>query len=222
MTFSHTFIFLHSNQQKKKILDQRSALSKEACSVISSLAAVLGDDFEPLAEFFIGVLFKMVTNSINVLSENAHQCIISIIRKCHKLDRSIPLICNSATSSHNVLRTKAMEYLKIALMELPTSAIEKFAANIEFCISKGVIDALPDARTSARQCYWRYHTHLPFAAQKLFSAFEATTLILNCCTLAKPNLILRSVGVGADVGFGSIGCSDLRGSPSNFLFFLSS
>jgi hypothetical protein len=49
-----------------QIADLRSSVAKEACATLTTLSAVLGDAFEPLADSFIEVLVKCTVVTIQV------------------------------------------------------------------------------------------------------------------------------------------------------------
>ena len=63
------------------MVDQRSAITREAAKTISVMAEVLQDDFESLALKFISSnsLIKLVQNANKIISEQGHLCVLAIL-----------------------------------------------------------------------------------------------------------------------------------------------
>ena len=63
------------------MVDQRSALTKEASKTIALMAEILQDDFEALALRFINAnsLIKLVQNANKIISEQGHICVLAIL-----------------------------------------------------------------------------------------------------------------------------------------------
>eukprot|EP00249_Psilotum_nudum_P025551 c30161_g1_i1 orf=1-531(-) len=57
-----------------QLSDRRSSIVKQACHLLSLLSKELLADFEPCAEAFIPVLFKLVVITVLVIAESADTC----------------------------------------------------------------------------------------------------------------------------------------------------
>ena len=63
------------------MVDQRSAITREAARTITVMAEIIQDDFESLALKFISQnsLIKLVQNGNKIISEQGHLCIMAIL-----------------------------------------------------------------------------------------------------------------------------------------------
>lgn len=155
-----------------QLLNLRSALCKEACNAVAIMAIALQNGFEGLAEFFIPVLFKMIINTVNVISEAGSNCARTVILNT-RVDRVVPQILTSASSSqHNSLRIKCCEFLCHILSSTSPSNPDKFLDNIEETITTTLSDAIPDVRQNARQCFGNFNKRYPERGQRLFESLS--------------------------------------------------
>ena len=90
---------------------RRSAVSRQSCHLLGTLAAVLGGRFEPYALHFLPELFKGVVITVHIMAESADVCAHAILRHCHS-PRLLPRICDAAARDRAAkLRQCCCEYL---------------------------------------------------------------------------------------------------------------
>jgi hypothetical protein len=80
--------------------DLRSVLVKEACSTVTALAEVLGENMAPLADALLPILVKQLPVTILVISEASHNCLLSLFKHIHSA-RMIPKIIEGCKSKQN-------------------------------------------------------------------------------------------------------------------------
>ena len=83
----------------------------------------------------------------------------------------LPTIIKNS-SNHKLLKFRCIDYVLVLLTELPTNSLEKYQDIIEDNIKARVSDALPEVRSTAKQCYWSYCSHFPERTTPLFNSLD--------------------------------------------------
>nr|CAB3450376.1 unnamed protein product [Digitaria exilis] len=149
-------------------------LKQLACHLLNVLIKELLGDFEPFAEIFIPVLFKLVVITVLVIAESADKCIKSILRNC-KVSRVLPLIADTAKNDRSaVLRARCCEYA-LLILEYWADApeIHRSADLYENLIKSCVSDAMSEVRATARTCYRMFSKTWPERSRRLFMSFDS-------------------------------------------------
>ncbi|KAF8645960.1 hypothetical protein HU200_066053 [Digitaria exilis] len=157
-----------------QLSDRRSSIVKQACHLLNVLIKELLGDFEPFAEIFIPVLFKLVVITVLVIAESADKCIKSILRNC-KVSRVLPLIADTAKNDCSaVLRARCCEYA-LLILEYWADApeIHRSADLYENLIKSCVSDAMSEVRATARTCYRMFSKTWPERSRRLFMSFDS-------------------------------------------------
>ncbi|KAH7387488.1 hypothetical protein KP509_16G025400 [Ceratopteris richardii] len=156
-----------------QLADRRSSIVKQACHLLSLLSKELPAEFEPCAEAFIPVLFKLVVITVLVIAESADTCIKTMLRNC-RVARVLPRIMESAKNDRNsVLRARCCEYALLVLEQWADSPeIQKLVDMYEDLIKCCVGDAMSEVRSTARTCYRVFAKCWPERCRKLFANFD--------------------------------------------------
>ncbi|XP_051120356.1 CLIP-associated protein-like isoform X2 [Andrographis paniculata] len=156
-----------------QLSDRRSSIVKQACHLLCFLSKELLGDFEPCAEMFIPVLFKLVVITVLVIAESADNCIKTMLRNC-KVSRSLPRIVDSAKNDRNaVLRARCCEYALLILENWADAPeIQRSADLYEDLIRCCVADAMSEVRSTARSCYRMFAKTWPDRSRRLFLSFD--------------------------------------------------
>ncbi|KAF7818501.1 CLIP-associated protein-like [Senna tora] len=156
-----------------QLSDRRSSIVKQACHLLCFLSKELLGDFEPCAEMFIPVLFKLVVITVLVIAESADNCIKTMLRNC-KVARVLPRIADCAKNDRNaVLRARCCEYALLILEHWPDAPeILRSADLYEDMIRCCVSDAMSEVRSTARMCYRMFAKTWPERSRRLFSSFD--------------------------------------------------
>ncbi|KAL6903536.1 hypothetical protein ACP4OV_004349 [Aristida adscensionis] len=156
-----------------QLSDRRSSIVKQACHLLNVLSKELLGDFEPCAEQFIPVLFKLVVITVLVIAESADTCIKTILRNC-KVARILPRIIDTAKNDRSaILRARCCEYA-LLILEYWADApeIQRSADLYEDMIKCCVADAMSEVRATARTCYRMFSKTWPERSRRLFMTFD--------------------------------------------------
>ncbi|XP_062226123.1 CLIP-associated protein-like [Phragmites australis] len=164
-----------------QLSDRRSSIVKQACHLLNVLSKELLGDFEPCAELFIPMLFKLVVITVLVIAESADTCIKTILRNC-KVARILPRIADTAKNDRSaILRARCCEYA-LLILEYWADApeIQRSADLYEDMIKCCVADAMSEVRATARTCYRMFAKTWPERSRRLFMSFDpAIQRIIN-------------------------------------------
>ncbi|WVZ74590.1 hypothetical protein U9M48_022754 [Paspalum notatum var. saurae] len=156
-----------------QLSDRRSSIVKQACHLLNVLSKELLGDFEPCAEIFIPVLFKLVVITVLVIAESADHCIKSILRNC-KVLCVLPLIADTAKNDRSaVLRARCCEYALLVLEHWADAPEIHHSADLyEDLIMSCVGDATSEVRATARTCYRMFTKTWPNRSHRLFMSLD--------------------------------------------------
>ncbi|PAN39004.1 hypothetical protein PAHAL_7G213300 [Panicum hallii] len=164
-----------------QLSDRRSSIVKQACHLLNILSKELLGDFEPCAELFIPMLFKLVVITVLVIAESADTCIKTILRNC-KVARILPRIVDTAKNDRSaILRARCCEYALLVLEYWADAPeIQRSADLYEDMIKCCVADAMSEVRATARTCYRMFAKTWPERSRRLFMSFDpAIQRIIN-------------------------------------------
>ncbi|KAJ1279986.1 hypothetical protein BS78_04G197600 [Paspalum vaginatum] len=156
-----------------QLSDRRSSIVKQACHLLNVLSKELLGDFEPCAEIFIPVLFKLVVITVLVIAESADHCIKSILRNC-KVLCVLPFIADTAKNDRSaVLRARCCEYALLVLEHWADAPEIHHSADLyEDLIMSCVGDATSEVRATARTCYRMFTKTWPNRSHQLFMSLD--------------------------------------------------
>lgn len=139
------------------------------------IARVLLEQFEPLAEFFLPTLFKLVVNSVHFISDSGNSCIRTILQcVSSRAERILPELFKQTKSTHNTLRSRSAEYILLILSEYSTNAIEKYSEQLVGIVESGLSDAIPEVRAVSRQSFKALSNHWQDLAHSLLSRLDSS------------------------------------------------
>jgi len=158
-----------------KLNDLRSAISKEACKLVT-IAAEYGQELiENLCDKLLSkqCLLKLINSATRIISENSHECIITLLNyiRCSKV---IPRIIEEANSKSVAVRQKISQYINIVVDIYEHPILEKYQHMLEEAISTLICDANKEVRQFTRQTFSIYSEKFPSRGEKLFSTFDAS------------------------------------------------
>ena len=147
-----------------QLQDRRSAISRQACHVISLIVQTWGPRAEPFAAALHPIIFKAQSMSIQIVTEASLACSRTIIQCCPS-PRLLPLLCITVQISKAVkLRVSAAELLLLALREWDPSVLESQADKLEPTIISAARDASAETREAGRSAFVAYQAKFPNAA----------------------------------------------------------
>jgi len=128
-----------------QVQDLRSAICREACSVLFMLVHALGADFEPFAVAALPVLFRITFVTIQVISESAYQSIRAIVREC-RTQRVLGTLVEQLNNRNGTLRWRCTQSLLLALRTYPVHVLERHVEAVDSAIRQCLEDARDDVR----------------------------------------------------------------------------
>eukprot|EP00929_Paragymnodinium_shiwhaense_P106665 TRINITY_DN72264_c0_g1_i1.p1 TRINITY_DN72264_c0_g1~~TRINITY_DN72264_c0_g1_i1.p1 ORF type:complete len:1152 (-),score=267.71 TRINITY_DN72264_c0_g1_i1:121-3576(-) len=170
-----------------QVQDLRSALCREACSVLYSLAQTMGPELEQLAVVALPALFRLTAVSIQVIAESGHQCIVAIVQQS-LTPRVLATLLEQADSKSRQQRLRAAQAVHAALrldaLSIWKSQVDALEAHLHSLLE----DAQADVRAEARQCFWSFRQLFPDRAAKFYKRLE----------YAKQRLLEAERAIGGD------------------------
>ncbi|KAJ8905182.1 hypothetical protein NDN08_001691 [Rhodosorus marinus] len=133
--------------------DLRSAVVREACENLASMAECLGDQFgECLGEAIIPALLKTSAVTIQVISESGAEAMRRVLNSSRMPPAVIVSLVHCAGRKNaNATRSAVAEYIGIILDRHPRSELDKSVGLLEHAVHLGLIDQLAEVRRRSRK-----------------------------------------------------------------------
>jgi hypothetical protein len=136
--------------------DRRSAVSKQACLLVSVLMEHSGIGVKNVALALQPSLLKLHGVSIAVISQSAHECLQYVYEYCHDR-RLLSHLCSVICTDRNVkLRYGAVWQLLRVLECWHESLIDQYRVDVEQTMMAAVVDASEGVRRVGRQMFEVY------------------------------------------------------------------
>eukprot|EP00478_Filoreta_tenera_P001026 GABV01001035.1.p2 GENE.GABV01001035.1~~GABV01001035.1.p2 ORF type:complete len:216 (+),score=44.29 GABV01001035.1:68-715(+) len=156
---------------REQVQDLRSSVVKESCVLLCHFSRTLGSDFIESVEFFLPALFKLVVQSVQVISESSDGTTRVFICNSSLTQKSVAFVCQTTREDRDAkLRARCADYLLLFLETQATSTTslpEPTVQDIESTISVCLRDADPQARASHRRAVWAFSRIFPERGEKL-------------------------------------------------------
>ncbi|KAJ1964629.1 hypothetical protein GGI12_001297 [Dipsacomyces acuminosporus] len=137
-------------------LSERTRLSGTALALIEEMARQMETRFQPLCDLIFPAAIKICGRANKVFVTRGVNCLTTVITYAHIPDQT-PRICEAATNDPNkTVRASAAKLLMSIVSCCTVPELTPHLALVEKAIGDGVVDANPDARTTARQSYEIY------------------------------------------------------------------
>jgi len=157
-----------------QLQDRRSAVSRQACHVISVLVQACGIKIEPLVVSLQPALLRAPAMSITIVTEAAAACVRTIIRCC-PTSRLLPPLCSMVRTDKNAkLRQSAAEYVLQVLQEWAPGEYDRYAEMVESAILAASQDAALETREIGRDAFAAYFSKCPSEAQSMLARLPDT------------------------------------------------
>ncbi|KAI4985105.1 hypothetical protein ZWY2020_017735 [Hordeum vulgare] len=144
-----------------QLADRRSTIVKQACHLLNVLSKELLGDFEPCAEQFIPMLFKLVVITVLVIAESSDTCTKTILQNC-KVARILPRVADIAKNDRSaILRARCCEYALLILEywadapEIQRSA-DLYEDLIKCCVADAMSESLRPKEEDLQAFYRRF------------------------------------------------------------------
>ncbi|KAJ2781225.1 hypothetical protein GGI15_003283, partial [Coemansia interrupta] len=137
-------------------LSERTRLSGTALSLFEEMARTMETRITPLSDMMFPTIMKTCGRANKVFVTRGIKCLTTAITYSH-LPEQTPRICDAASTDPNkTVRSSAAKLLMSVVSCCTVPELSPHLTLVEKAIASGVVDANPDARTTARQSYEIY------------------------------------------------------------------
>ncbi|KAI9500674.1 clasp N terminal-domain-containing protein [Coemansia spiralis] len=138
------------------ISSERTRLSGTALTLVEELARMMETRFHPLLDMLFQTAMKTCGRANKVFVTRGVNCLTTVITYSHAPEQT-PHICRATSTDPNkTMRASAAKLLMATVSCCTVPELTPHLAIVEKAIADGVVDANPDARTTARQSYEIY------------------------------------------------------------------
>ncbi|KAJ5074422.1 clip-associating protein [Anaeramoeba ignava] len=156
--------------------EERSAIVKHACYVVSHMSRLMKNEF---AFFFEGGIFtalnKRVVSSIQIIAESATICTKQVIKQT-TASKIIPVVADVIhTSRSSEQRECNAEYMRLIIRNWDKNVLDEFIKDVDQAISDSLADAREKSRRSGRLSFWEFSRHFPSRCKEMFLRLDQKT-----------------------------------------------
>ncbi|KAJ2076641.1 hypothetical protein H4R24_005585 [Coemansia sp. RSA 988] len=156
------------------ILSERTRLSGTGLMLIEELARQMETRFQPLCDILFPSALKTCGRANKVFVTRGVSCLTTVITYAHCAEQT-PNICYAAANDPNkTVRSSSAKLLMSIVSCCTVPEITPHLATVEKAIAEGVVDANPDARTTARQSYEIYVKRFSNRVEQFHSGLSST------------------------------------------------
>ncbi|KAJ2393728.1 hypothetical protein GGI05_002356 [Coemansia sp. RSA 2603] len=135
---------------------ERTRLSGTALTLFEEMARMMETRITPLSDMMFPTIMKTCGRANKVFVTRGIKCLTTAITYSH-LPEQTPRICDAASTDPNkTVRSSAAKLLMSIVSCCTVPELSPHLTLVEKAIATGVVDANPDARTTARQSYEIY------------------------------------------------------------------
>ena len=160
-----------------QLKDLRSAIVREACNLVVLMAEILGDSLGPLADRIMPTIVEVLGCGNKVITGYIDDAAQRLLQNCRFRGGITTCAESCRTCRSKDVRECCIEYLSLVLMHwgLSNSHLHKHCSAIEGAIKACIEDASPNARATARHCFWQFREHWPDRADRLMKRLDYRT-----------------------------------------------
>ncbi|KAJ2807149.1 hypothetical protein H4R20_001395, partial [Coemansia guatemalensis] len=156
------------------ILSERTRLSGTGLMLIEELARQMETRFQPLCDILFPAALKTCGRANKVFVTRGVNCLTTVITYAHCAEQT-PNICYAAANdASKTVRSSAAKLLMSIVSCCTVPELTPHLATVEKAIAEGVVDANPDARTTARQSYEIYVKRFSNRVEQFHSGLSST------------------------------------------------
>ncbi|KAJ2721456.1 hypothetical protein GGI07_003969 [Coemansia sp. Benny D115] len=138
------------------VLSERTRLSGTALQLVEEMARSMETRFTAISELLFPPVMKTCGRANKVFVTRGIKCLTQVITYAHVPEQT-PRICDAVSNDVNkTVRSSAAKLLMSIISCCTVPELNPHLAVVEKAIASGVVDANPDARTTARQSYEIY------------------------------------------------------------------
>ncbi|KAJ2385829.1 hypothetical protein H4S02_004143 [Coemansia sp. RSA 2611] len=156
------------------ILSERTRLSGTALTLMEEMAKQMETRFTPISDMVFPSAMKTCGRANKVFVNRGVNSLTTVITYSHVPEQT-PRICDAASTDPNkTVRASASKLLMSIVSCCTVPELTPHLAAVENAIASGVVDANPDARTTARQSYEIYIKRFANRVEQFHAGLSAT------------------------------------------------
>ncbi|KAJ2704238.1 hypothetical protein H4R19_005261, partial [Coemansia spiralis] len=157
-----------------RVLSERTRLSATALLLVEELARQMEMRFQPLCDLLFPSVMRTCGRANKVFVTRGLNCLTTVITYAHVPEQT-PNICSAAASDPSkTVRTSAAKLLMSIVSCCTVPELTPHLALVEKAIAEGIVDANPEARTTARQSYEIYIKRFSDRVDQFHASLSAT------------------------------------------------
>lgn len=154
------------------VKDLRSQVSREACLTVAFLASQLGGKTDSFLEPMLPTLFTLLVANAKIVSTTGLSTLCLIYETVPSWRLLPPLQIHINSKSKEVRRAVCM-LMKIVLDTWKVSTIQRQSSVVAEVMAKGLRDADPEARQTAREAFPTFAKMFPSSAKTTYDALDS-------------------------------------------------
>ncbi|KAJ2740817.1 hypothetical protein GGI20_005596 [Coemansia sp. BCRC 34301] len=156
------------------ITSERTRLSGTALTLVEEMAKQMETRFTPICDMIFPSAMKTCGRANKVFVTRGVNSLTTVITYSH-IPEQTPRICDAASTDPNkTVRASAAKLLMSIVSCCTVPELTPHLAIVEKAIASGVVDANPDARTTARQSYEIYIKRFGDRVEQFHAGLSAT------------------------------------------------
>ncbi|KAJ1669652.1 hypothetical protein GGF38_002092, partial [Coemansia sp. RSA 25] len=156
------------------IISERTRLSGTALTLMEEMAKQMETRFTPICDMVFPSAMKTCGRANKVFVTRGVNSLTTVITYSH-IPEQTPRICDAASTDPNkTVRASAAKLLMSIVSCCTVPELTPHLAIVEGAIASGVVDANPDARTTARQSYEIYIKRFGNRVEQFHAGLSAT------------------------------------------------
>ncbi|KAJ2060421.1 hypothetical protein GGH13_006784, partial [Coemansia sp. S155-1] len=156
------------------VISERTRLSGTALALVEEMAKQMETRFTPICDMVFPSAMKTCGRANKVFVTRGVNSLTTVITYSH-IPEQTPRICDAASTDPNkTVRSSAAKLLMAIVSCCTVPELTPHLAVVESAIASGVVDANPDARTTARQTYEIYIKRFGNRVEQFHAGLSAT------------------------------------------------
>eukprot|EP00727_Mastigamoeba_balamuthi_P003203 m51a1_g12880 hypothetical protein (737) ;mRNA; f:693-3268 len=158
-----------------QLLDLRSSVVRDATRTIELVCEALRDSAEPIADYWVDNLIKLVGNGTRIMAEYGSACLRAMLRTTRVTHRGVARLLETLAQSKNAFqRTAVADALCAVFLNVAKYAgtLDRVADSAESTMRSSICDSAPGVRSVARVGFWGFYGLWPDRGERVLAALD--------------------------------------------------
>ncbi|KAJ2161087.1 hypothetical protein GGF46_001758 [Coemansia sp. RSA 552] len=155
-------------------LSERTRLSGTALVLLEELARQMETRFHPLCDLLFPSAMKVCGRANKVFVTRGVKCLTAVITYAHAPEQTQTICYAAMNDANKTVRSSASKLLMSIVSCCTVPELSPHIVVVEKAIASGIVDAHPDARTTARQTYEIYVKRFADRVEQFHAGLSST------------------------------------------------